>query len=64
MQPEQTQSYSYSSKNEVDSMLLDMSKDPTIWNLDEVTRRSHMHLFDTEELREYFLISGIQMLGA
>lgn len=64
MQPEQTQSYSYSSKNEVDSMLLDMSKDPTIWNLDEVTRRSHMHLFDTEELREYFLIKGKQMLGA
>lgn len=63
MQPEQTQPYSYSSKNEVDSMLLDMSKDPTIWNLDEVTRRSHMHLFDTEELREYFLIKGIQMLG-
>ncbi|MGK3129847.1 hypothetical protein [Pantoea sp. C8B4] len=63
MQPEQTQSYSYSSKDEVDSMLLDMSKDPTIWNLDEVTRRSHMHLFDTEELREYFLIKGKQMLG-
>lgn len=63
MQPEQTQSYSYSSKDEVDSMLLDMAKDPTIWNLDEVTRRSHMHLFDTEELRDYFLIKGIQMLG-
>lgn len=32
-------------------MQLDMSEDPTIWNLDEVTRRSHMHLLDTEELR-------------
>lgn len=62
MQSAQTQSYSYSSKDEIDSMLLAMSKDPAIWNLDEVTRRTHLHLFDTEELREYFLVKGKEML--
>lgn len=63
MKSVQTQTYSYSSQEEIDSMLQDMSKDPAIWNLDEITSRAYQHQFDNEELREYFLSKGKEMFG-
>jgi len=55
--------YQYSDKTEVEDMLQEMAKDYSLWNLEEVTRRTHQHLFDSEDLRAYFLSKGKEMLA-
>lgn len=58
-----TVSYRYSSKAEVEDMLQEMAKVDSLWNLEEVTRRTHQHLFDSDDLRAYFLSKGKEMLS-
>jgi len=60
---EPTHRYRYSSKAEVEDMLQEMAKVDSLCNLEEVTRRKHQHLFDSEDLRAYFLSKGREMLA-
>ncbi|WP_312830796.1 hypothetical protein [Pantoea eucrina] len=55
--------YSYSSKAEVEDMLQEMAKVDSLWNLEEITRRTHQHRFDSDDLRAYFLSKGKEMLA-
>lgn len=59
-----TVSYRYSSKAEVEDMLQEMAKVDSLWNLEEITRRTQQHRFDSQDLRAYFLSKGKEMLSA
>lgn len=58
-----TVAYRYSSKAEVEDMLQEMAKVDSLWNLEEITRRTHQHLFSSEDLRAYFMSKGREMLA-
>lgn len=55
--------YRYSCKAEIEDMLQEMAKVDSIWNLGEVIRRTYQHLFESEDLRAYFMSKGREMLA-